>query len=199
MIVEGDYAHAVDALSVLTETNIPEMQNADFVGGLLQKAQDEGNTFQAHRIAQRVAEFEKNDELKQLFKSPTPENKFNTGWVARERTLYEKEIQDALNKVKNAPEADWDTYDQISMAHTSWNFREDGFYSENPHPLAIDTARAFCQVLNKMGMKDRAYQVAVSSKLPQADLEMYEATLPKMDQLRIRLHRHFAELSNKTQ
>lgn len=203
MVEEGDYARAVDGLLYggVPEANIPEMQNANYVGGLFEAAQQEGDTFQAHRIAQRVANLEESGEIGNLFKTPAEGSKFNEGWEARERTLYEKQVTETLDRASKMDGFNYDTYQDVEMAYQGWNFREDGYYSDSPHPLAIDTARAYCNLIVERGANkssvQRAYEIAVESKLPLADLAKYEAGLPKLQQVRERLKRHFSNLSNK--
>jgi hypothetical protein len=177
MVDEGRYGAAAEALvsSLISETNMPEMQNAAYVGNLIEKAQAEGNDFEAWRVAWTVAPLEKNGEIKErLFKTETPLNKFNEGWVARERLYFEREIQEAITQSKETEVLDWDVWDRVHMAHTSWNFREDGYYAEDPHPLALDTAREFCRQLALRGMHEYAYQTAIESRLPQVDVQPYK-------------------------
>jgi len=205
MVEEGDYARAVDGLLYggVPEANIPEMQNANYVGGLFEAAQQEGDTFQAHRIAQRVANLEESGEIGNLFKTPVEGSKFNERWEARERTLYEKQVTDTLDKASKMEGFDWDTYQDVQMAYQGWNFREDGYYNDSPHPLAIDTARAYCKLIVEQGADAssvrRAYEVAIESKLPQADLAKYEAGLPRAQQIKARIGRHLSNLSQKVQ
>jgi len=199
MVDEGRYASAVDALVSydVSDADIPEMQNADFVGELYDKAMEEGDTYQAHRIARTVVDLGKKGERESLFKTPKEGSNFNEGWETRERQLFEKEVQEALKKSEDAEEFDWNVYREVEMAHQSWNFREDGFRSDEPHPLAIDTGRAYAKAWQGRGDSEKAYQIAVESKLPQGDLEEFEKGLPKLQQVKERLKRHFSSQSQR--
>lgn len=199
MVDEGRYASAVDALLSynVPETDMPEMQNADYVGGLYQKAIDEGDDYQARRIAQTVVDLDKKGERDSLFKTAKEGSQFNEGWETRERQLFEKEIQETLQKAEEAEDYDWQLEQEVMMAYQSWNFREDGFTSDEPHPLAIDTGRAYAKVWQGRGDNEKAYQVAVESKLPQGDLEKFEEGLPKLQQLKARLKRHFSSQAQR--
>ncbi len=201
MIEEGNYADAVNSLvgNGIPESNIPEMQNANFVGSLFEKAQTENNTYQAHKIAETVVQLEKKGERNKLFKTPIQDSKFNEGWETRETLLFEKGIKEELTKATETGKSNWQVHQQVLLTHNSWNFREDGYYSDHPNPLAIKTAKVFCEILSDLGEKQVAYQTAVESKLPLADLLQYESDLPKKQQVKNRLTRHYSALVRKVQ
>lgn len=192
-VAEGSYADAVTTLLFdgIPDADIPEMQNPDFVGELFEKAMQLDDKFQARRIAETMANLQENEELGKLLKFPNEESKYNTGWVARERNLFEEDINRVLALAEQTEGFEWDVFKDVKHAHDSWRFRDDGYYSEFPHPLATAVARVYCKLLAEQFSHTLAYQIALESKLPHADLVEYEKNLSRLSQIKARLERHF--------
>lgn len=188
MIAEGNYARAAESLLYggIPEADIPEMQTPDFIGFLYQQELLNNNHFGAHRIASMVKRLNNNGEIGKLFKTGVTDSGYSTGWGVREVDLFEKGTQEILKEAFDAVGSDTEIFNRLLIAYQGWSFREDGPYSEHPHPLAHDVTRLYSRFLFERGAYESAYRTAIEANLPYGDVITLEDKIPGIDGIKIR-------------